>query len=392
MDTTNQNAVDTVAVSKEGRGQFVDLLALLWRRRGTAAVTFIIIVTVTVVALLVATPEFTARATFVPPPDPASGGLSSVLRDPIGALLGGGSGGGIDRLVGYLDSRTARLRLVDNFNLVEVFRRDSRDGAEEELAFRTFVSVSPEGVVQVDVTDMDRVLAADLANLYVDVADSLYQDSQRGYAGQMRRFLEVRVAENQQNLITAEDHVRDFSEKSGIVALPEQIALLVGDIAQVDAEMRTLTMRIGATREILGSNHASVRQLEIERSHLAVQRRRLMESGGGPASGDPLLVFEEVPKRSIEFLRLQRDVTIQGLIQELLYQQYEMAKLDEARNVSSLVRIDRASPPYRKSWPPRMRILILSGIMAVVWSVLAAWLVDRWPELRDRITGSAERG
>ena len=369
------------------RWQLVDLIALVWRRRGVAATTFSVIIVATVIALLVAEKQFTARATFVPPPESGVESLSSALRNPISAIIGGTTGGSIDRLLGYLDSQTARRGLVERFGLMEHYKQVSVARAVRQLESSTHAIVSPEGVVSVRVTDSTPAVAADLANGYVDFADSLFRESQRDHAGQLRRFLETRVEQNRRDLESAEERSRVFSQTHGVVALPEQVGALIDRIAQVEAEIGALDVRIGAASQIFGPDHVSVRQDRVERTQLAAQRRQLLGSRGGGA--DPLLRFGDVPDRVVEYYRLQRELRIQTLIQELILQQYEMAKMDEARNVSSLSRIDRAVPPELKSWPPRGRLLVLSGVMAMVWAVILAWFVDRWPRMRDRIVSKA---
>ncbi|HDS74531.1 MAG TPA: hypothetical protein ENN56_03230 [Firmicutes bacterium] len=366
----------------------VNLAGLIWRRRKTVIGTITLIVGITIVALLIAKPQFTARATFMPPPD-GSGGLASMLRDPINAILGRGGGTSMDRLVNFLDSRVTRDLIVDKYDLRTYYEVDYIDEARKALANATDVSVSPEGLVRVDVTDKDRVLAAQIANEYVDIADSLYVIAQREYAGQMRRFLETRVEQNLRDLSLAEEAARAFSEQYGVVSLPNQVAALIDQLAQVEAQIRTLDMRIGAAREILGPNHVSVRELRVEREMAERERRKLLQSNG--ATTDPFLAFQDIPVRALEYARLEREIKIQSIIQELLFQQYEVAKLEEARNVSSLTRVDTAIPPELKSWPPRTRIVLVTGIIAFVWAIFVAWFVERWPDYRRRIVESGGR-
>lgn len=376
---------------EQHRSVLIDLFALVWRNRGVAVATFAIIVLSTVIMVLVVTPRYTARATFVPPPD-EGGGLASVLRDPILAFASGIRGASVDRLVGYLDSETVRRKLVAEYGLIEHYKTRNRSYALQRLEKRTRITVTPEGVITVDVTDTDPELATEMANRYVALTDSLFMVSQRLHATQMRRFMEDRVAESEQQMRQAELAMREFGEQHGVVALPEQVEVLVRQIAVLDAQISEVDIRIGAARQILGPRHSSVREMEIERAHIVSERRKLMESSGGRPGGDPLLTMADVPERSLEFLRLKRNIHVQTVIQELLYRQYEMAKLDEARNVSTLVRIDHATVPELKSWPMRTRLVIVSAAMGLVWAVLLAWFVENGPRLLSQIVGPGNSG
>lgn len=336
-ETQNTRTAD----SYDDSSHFINLAALIWRRRTIVIVTMAIIVGVTVVALLIVAPKFTARATFMPPPD-GTGGLASVLRDPLNAILGRGGGTSMDRLMNFLDSRVARDEIVETYNLRVYYKEKLNEDARKTLAKATDVSVTPEGLVRVDVTDRDRELAAAIANRYVDIADSLYIIAQREHAGQMRRFMETRVEQNLQDLSRAEEAAREFAERYGVVSLPNQVAALIDQLARVEAQIRTLDMRIGAVREVLGPNHVSVRELKVERDMAERERRKLLEPHG--TTSDPFLAFQDIPARAVEYARLEREIKIQTIIQELLFQQYEVAKLEEARNVSSLTRVDIAIP------------------------------------------------
>jgi tyrosine-protein kinase Etk/Wzc len=76
----------------------------------------------------------------------------------------------------------------------------------------------------------------------------------------------------------------------------------------------------------------------------------------------------------MENLRLLRDVKYFETIFELLAKQYEIARIDEARDASLIQVLDKAVEPERKSKPMRTLIVItvafLAGIFAVIWSFI----------------------
>ncbi|HQK22193.1 MAG TPA: hypothetical protein PLM66_04810, partial [Candidatus Latescibacteria bacterium] len=131
-------------------------------------------------------------------------------------------------------------------------------------------------------------------------------------------------------------------------------------------------------------DHFSLRELTSQREQLAAQRKALIETKGRGTS-DPLFAFREVPERALQWARIEREIKIQTLIQELVLQQYEVAKLEEQRDVSSLTIIDRATPPEIRSWPRRGRIIAISAAIAVVWGILLAYALEEYPRLRRRI-------
>ncbi|HQE62440.1 MAG TPA: hypothetical protein PLV10_09225, partial [Candidatus Latescibacteria bacterium] len=226
--------IENTPAAEGGKSAFASFLALLWRGRLVIVGTFVVVVTVVTIAVFVMTPSFTAKASFMPPPDDA-GSVSSFLRDPLSAVLKRGSGGAVlDRLASFLNSQTTKRILVERFNLWPHYKARNLSEAMIALEKQTRVVVTTEGTIELAVTDRDPRLAAALANCYLDVVDSLFRDAQTSHARQMREFLERRLNENRRALAEAESTAKAFSLRYGVVALPEQVASLVDLMASIE--------------------------------------------------------------------------------------------------------------------------------------------------------------
>ena len=53
---------------------------------------------------------------------------------------------------------------------------------------------------------------------------------------------------------------------------------------------------------------------------------------------------------------------------EILAKQYEAARLDEAKSAPLVQTVDRAVAPERKSWPPRILIIVSAALLAALVS------------------------
>lgn len=382
---------DRAASSRPDDGWHIaDLFALVWRQRILIGGTVALVVAIALIAAFTITPRYMARATFMSPPEEGGGNISAYLRNPLGAVLKRGGGASVDRLVSFLNSETTLRLIVERFNLQQHYEKQFFTYAIKALESATTSVVTAEGTIVVTVTDRDPVLAAEIANAYVDITDSLYREAETRHAGQLRRFLEARVQENRDELTQGEVEARDFALRHGVVSLPDQVTALVDQMAKAEGEIRALDVKIGATRQILGPDHYTLREMTIEREQLLQQRNSLTQSRGRD-SGDPLLSFRDVPELALEYARLDRKIKMLSLVQQLLVQEYEMARLDELRTVSWLTRVDRATPPEIRSWPRRGRIVILSGVVSVVWGVLLAMFVEAWPGMKKRFALSYTR-
>ena len=75
-------------------------------------------------------------------------------------------------------------------------------------------------------------------------------------------------------------------------------------------------------------------------------------------------------------MRRLRDVKYHETVFELLAKQFEIAKIDEARDSSIVQVLDAAVVPERKSRPHRARIVIVTAVLAFFAALLWALLAD----------------
>jgi len=82
----------------------------------------------------------------------------------------------------------------------------------------------------------------------------------------------------------------------------------------------------------------------------------------------------KVPEVGLEYVRKVRDVKYHEVLFELLAKQYEIARVDEARDTSIIQVLDKAIEPERKSKPKRSLIVLLTalvvGFLAVLWAFI----------------------
>jgi capsule polysaccharide export protein KpsE/RkpR len=91
---------------------------------------------------------------------------------------------------------------------------------------------------------------------------------------------------------------------------------------------------------------------------------------------DPLMSSGRVPEMGTEYLRKLRQLKYNETLYELLAKQYELAKLEEARNAVVIQVIDRAVPPERKSRPQRALIVSLAAVTGFILAVLVVFLYE----------------
>jgi uncharacterized protein involved in exopolysaccharide biosynthesis len=100
-----------------------------------------------------------------------------------------------------------------------------------------------------------------------------------------------------------------------------------------------------------------------------------MEKNATSGKGDVMVPFGKAPEVGLEYVRRYRDMKYFETLYEVLAKQYEIARIDEAKDATLIQILDPAVPPERRSKPQRTIIVVasvlLAGILIVLWVLLA---------------------
>ena len=355
----------------------------------------------TLVAILIPN-QYTSTTQLMPPDNQSStssmammaatlaksaGALSSVAGD----LLTLKSSGAM--FVGVLRSQTVQDRLVQQFDLRKVYGKKLNVDARQKLDESTFITEDRKsGIITINVTDHSKERAAALANAYVEQLNSLVAQLSTSSAHRERVFLEDRLNAVKQNLDQDANQLAQFSSKNNTLDIRDEGRAMLDAAAGIAGQMIAAQSQLEGLRQIYTDSNPRVRSLN---AHVMELRKQLDKLGGAkgqtgaagdqaavdPTSDMPYPSIQKLPLLGVKYADLYRQVRIQETVYELLTQQYEMAKVQEAKEIPSVKTLDPARVPERKSFPPRL-LIILSGIcLAIV--IAAVWVLGsiRWDRL-----------
>ena len=355
----------------------------------------------TLIALLIPN-QYTSMTQLMPPDNQSSsssmammaatlakgaGALSSVAGD----LLTLKSSGAM--FVGVLRSQTVQDRLVQQFDLRKVYGKRLNVDARQKLDENTFITEDRKsGIITINVTDHDKQRAAALANSYVEQLNSLVAQLSTSSAHRERVFLEDRLSAVKKNLDEDANQLAQFSSKNNTLDIRDEGRAMLDAAAGIAGQMIAAQSQLEGLRQIYTDSNPRVRSLN---AHVMELRKQLDKLGGAkvstgatgdqaavdPTSDMPYPSIQKLPLLGVKYADLYRQVKIQETVYELLTQQYEMAKVQEAKEIPSVKTLDPARIPERKSFPPRL-LIILSGIcLAIVIAVV--WVLGsiRWDRL-----------
>jgi len=331
-----------------------------------------------VVSLLL--PVYYKAETKILPPQDKGSNLASQLMGQAGGLiaLAGGAAGVKSPGELYLEmmkSRTVLDRMVDRFDLMKLYKKKYRQDARKKLLeLLTVREDRKSGVIVLTVEDRDPKRSADMANAFVEELKTMAGGLAISEAGQRRMFFEEQIRHTKETLTRAEDEVKEFQQRTGAFQIDAQAKAVIEGIANLRARVAAKEVEAKVLRSFATAQNPDLQRIEEEVRALRVELEKI-ETGKGRGF-DPIMSSERVPAMGTEYLRKLRQLKYNETLYELLVKQYELAKLDEARDAVVIQVIDRAVPPERKFRPKRATIVSLATVAALFLSVIIGLQLD----------------
>jgi tyrosine-protein kinase Etk/Wzc len=375
---------------KMGAETAVLKLAVLIAQRARRIAVFVFATMVVVAVLVYLMPVTYTGTAVILAPQPSTG--AAALLSQLGSFGSLGSelmeGGGVktpeETLLGILSSRTIADKMIDRFDLRQLYHSKSMVDTRKALAHHTRVEAAKGYLVRINVDDRSAIRAADMANGYVDVLYALNQNLALTQASQRRVFLEQQVSAEREALNRAEIALEKLQEKTGVIQMPAQAELTLRTIAQLRGEIVARELQLQQLKTIATEHNDKVAEMESGIAALNAQLSRAEKGAGGSDTSDFFIAAGRVPAAGVQYLRTTRDLRYHEALFETLSKQYEMARIDEAKAPPLLQVVDRAVPLDKKSWPPRTLLVLLSGVFATLFCVGWIVLCEAWARARLR--------
>lgn len=318
---------------------------------------------------------YTAKATLLPPQKDSGGGAAALLASMGGGLAGlaGGLGGSADLYLEILKSRSVADAVIKRLDLSTEFKSKNADSTRTRLQGVVKFQAGKNGIITIIADYKDPAKAALLANTFIDELQKKSLQLNLTKASTERSFLEKRLTVVKQDLKTAEEEMKSFQEKNKTIKADSQAAAAIEGIARLRAEIVSKEVQLAALRNSMTDESSEVSTLLAGISRL---KKQLVSMSGSGDGGGVIPSVGSAPGIGVEYVRRLRELKTQEALFEQLTKQYELAKISEARDSSSLQVLDEAVAPLRKSKPKRSMIVILATVTAFFGSVFLVFIKE----------------
>ena len=378
---------------------FMEVMNILMRWKKTILLNVFYISLLVVVISLILPKIFTASAVLMPPSSQSDVSVLNAFSEselPFGGLISQSEEETM-RLIAILKSRTVMETIINQYHLIDFYHSKNIEEALESLSDHVNLEIEEEGTLSITVHvatgwlhyEKDEIeareLSAKIANEFVNQLDIVNKKLQTEEAVHQRRFLGERYEDNRNDLIKAEERLKKFKEEHNIISVESQTKAAIESAAALKNQILFNEVQKGVVSSKLKSDHPEVISIQDELNEL---KNKLYEIEYGTAqrigSEDNLFpVLSEMPQIDADLMRLSREVDIQNTLFIYLTQQYEDAKIQEARNTPTIQLLDPALPPIEKSSPKRMLMVVVMALITFICTSMYSLFQEHHHRIHD---------
>jgi capsule polysaccharide export protein KpsE/RkpR len=371
-------------------GKTLVYLRLLWDHRGLLSrVALYALLANTLVAFLIPS-RYESAARLMPPDNQHGSGLAMTADAMSGST--GGLGGiasemlGIkstsDIFVGILSSRTVQDKLIEQFDLRKLYGDRRMEDARKALAEHTGISVDRKSqIITIVVTDHDPKRAAAIGQAYVEELNRLVAELSTSAARRERIFLEERLQAVNKDLESAEKEFSQFASKNTAIDIKEQGRAMVEAAATLQGQLIAAQSELEGLKQIYTDNNVRVRSVRARMDELKHQLEKIGGKGedasapSGQQQDSLYPSIRKLPLLGVTYADLYRRTRVQEAVFEALTKEYEMAKVQEVKEIPAVKVLDSPNIPDKKSFPPRLLIMLLGTTLA--FALATTWVFGK---------------
>ena len=245
------------------------------------------------------------------------------------------------------------------------------EDARKDLANHTAISVDRKSqFITITVTDKSPQRAAAMAQAYVEELNRLVAELSTSSARRERIFLEGRLQSVSQDLESAEKNFSQFASKNAAIDVKEQGRAMVEAAATLQGQLIAAESELQGLKQIYNDNNVRVRSMKARVDELKHQLDKMGGKGesmtevSAQPSDSLYPSIRKLPLLGVTYANLYRHTKIQEAVLETLTKEYEIAKVQEVREIPTVKVLDSANVSDKKSFPPRLLIMFLGTFLA----------------------------
>ena len=276
---------------------------------------------------------------------------------------------------------------IERFGLMGRYKSKVIEDARTALTANTSIDQDRKsGVITLSVVDKSPDFASKLAHGYVTELNRIVTEDSTSAARRERMFLEDRLKVVKQDLDDSSRALSQFSTKNQAIDIPNQAKSMVDAGLRLQELLAEGRGQLAALRQTYSEGNERIKVIQARNAELERQIREMGGTPGGagkPVGADQSLYpsMSQLPILGVTYFDLERKVRVDEAVWETLTKQYEMAKVQEAKEIPTVRVLDEANVPNRKYSPHRSIIMIVGTLLAIVLSCIVVLGLSKWESM-----------
>jgi uncharacterized protein involved in exopolysaccharide biosynthesis len=326
---------------------------------------------------------YTATTTIFPPENPTMMPYAEIVQQ-LSAPLLGPVGAGVAPGTIYIEmlkSRTVCERVIQEFDLMKRYKASRIEEAIDALHGHLGFTLLDNGLLIMTLEDRDPQRAADMANRMVELLDETTRTLKETRAGRTKDFVHRQLEEREILLAAAEDSLKRFQQQHNAVNLDEQLSSAMDIVTSLSSRAIALETELEIMVHYTSTSSEEYQRKKTEYNEVVRQLRKLTSNHN--ASDKDLArsfipTLEDLPDLVLRYIRLRREVEVQNTVYTMLTNEYEKARIEEARDTPVVQVLDHAQKPNLRSRPQRKILTIVGGLLGLGWASMLALFRTAW--------------
>jgi capsule polysaccharide export protein KpsE/RkpR len=333
---------------------FYKLVGILFQKRKSLIIINIVTIALSLLLVINLPLWYQSTAIVVVQSESNAGGVAAMLAQVSPFPMGLAGGDKVTQYMGFIQTERVLDSIVVRFDLQELYEKKTRFHTYQQV--RDFLTITDrdDGTFAISYkAEEDPELASAVANEFFNELYGLAIDVNRAKVSKYRSYLENSYNSGEEKLQVLLDQFKSFQDSTGVISLENQVHASLGGLAEIESEKMKNQIELEYLMMTLKSGDPQI--VDIRNRITAIDDELNKYIATGKYSNIPIL---EIPKLSIQYMNMYREVEVQVKIVEYLALQLEQAKSEEQKQSADLYLVNPATPADYKSEPKRLNVLV----------------------------------
>ena len=282
-----------------------------------------------------------------------------------------------------MQSRKFQEEVIRKFNLIPYYKINEPDTLKAmELAVKKLSESTMQifydqktYLVNIIAETKNKELSRQIVQYHLDSLNKYILHSKMSKGRQKREFLEKQVDSHLQAVYSLSEQIRDFQKKNRSIDITQQTEAQLELYSDIVAEYMQTEIEHSLALSQYSADSPVVINL-AEKLQLLKKKIKSLEKSGSDLVPEYIVQIDKIPDLAMQYAQMMLNLEIEKKIIEYLYPQFELAKLEEVKDLPTFEVYDAPQLAGIRSKPKRALTVVISTVAAFILSCLLALIIE----------------